>query len=138
MQIYKCCDYTSINWKDDGLKFSFNILYPTVPCRKNTVPSAINIQWFRKIDNFLLCILCIFVNNCKLQQRETWQIYRFFFSCLSHYFNTLKLKTHGESNIRFKIIFNLARFREKSCKNRFVSMKSFVKKVKIHFHVPLF
>lgn len=112
MQIYKYCDYTSINWKVDGLKFSFNILYLLFHIGK-IVPSAVNIQytWLRKIDNFLLYIVYIYIIYiyCILHIYCLSISFVFQFIILKgNDSNTLKLKTHDESNARFNTIFNIS------------------------------
>lgn len=94
----------------------------TVSYRKNTVSSAMNIQytWLRKIDNFLLYIIYIYYLSIHYFKKK--------------WFNVLKLKTHNESNIRFKTIFNIFAFVSKNG----AKIVSFIKKKKqIYFHVPI-
>lgn len=85
----------------------------TVPYRKNTVPSAVNIQytWLRKIDNFLLYIvyICIIYIYCTLHIYCLSISFVFQFIILKgNDSDTLKLKTLDESNARFNTIFNIS------------------------------
>lgn len=94
----------------------------TVSYRKNTVPSAMNIQytWLRKIDNFLLYIIYIYYLSIHYFKKK--------------WFNVLKLKTHNESNIRFKTIFNIFAFVSKNG----AKIVSFIKKKNRYIFMFLF
>lgn len=89
--IGEVCKFINILWlykyklKSWWIEIFIQHFVSTVPYRKNTVPSAVNIQytWLRKIDNFLLYI--VYIYNLYLLY-FTYILFVNFFCLSIHYF----------------------------------------------------